>query len=264
VLNDARRDLGFMMAPKITIDQTGPATAKPGDVVTYTAKITNTGGGPAIAPLFEGTNPDGSVSTSDLGIVTVGSESNEVRSFTVPANACPGDFTKAAASLKFKDFPGQALVADATTTLQILDVAAPSFDLTLSPDTLWSPNHELVKITATITSTDNCDSHPVVTLVSITSNEPETGFLGQCDRGPDIADAAFGTDDRTFSLRAERGTGHGSTGRVYTVTYKVTDTSGNSTTKTATVTVPNSQGGNVIDSLTRCSPSVQAAVSEGR
>jgi len=72
-----------------------------------------------------------------------------------------------------------------------------------------------------------------VTLVSITSNEPGTGG---------VQNAAFGTDDRAFQLQAERDTGHGSTGLVYTITYKVTDNSGNSTLQTATVTVPANQG----------------------
>jgi hypothetical protein len=48
----------------------------------------------------------------------------------------------------------------------------------------------------------------------------------------------LGTDDRAFALRAERGTGQGSTGRVYTITYRATDTSGNASDATATVTVP--------------------------
>jgi len=238
LLNDARRDLGSMTAPAITLDQTGPATAKPGDVVSYSVKITNTGGGPAITPLFEGTNPDGTVATSDLGLATVGFESTELRSFTVPANACPGDFTSAAASLKFKDFPGQELSAGATTPLQILDVSAPTFDVSLSPNVLSPPDHKFVDITATLTFSDNCDRNPTVTLVSITSNEPSN------NKDPDIQGAEFGTDDRTFALRAERDTGHGLIGRVYTVTYRVTDQAGNATTRTATVTVPADSGGN--------------------
>ena len=98
-------------------------------------------------------------------------------------------------------------------------------------------------MTATITVTDNCDPHPTVKLVSIISNEPETGILGNGDKGPDIEGAALGTDDRTFSLRAERGTGGQSTGRVYTITYRATDTSGNTRDVTATVTVPTSNSG---------------------
>ncbi len=100
---------------------------------------------------------------------------------------------------------------------------------------LWPPNHKLVEVTATIASADNCDASPTVTLVSITSNEPAN------DKEPDVDGAAFGTDDRAFSLRAERETGHGRTGRVYTVTYRVTDRSGNATIETATVTA--NQGG---------------------
>jgi hypothetical protein len=71
----------------------------------------------------------------------------------------------------------------------------------------------------------------------LTSNEPPN------NKDPDIAGAAFGTDDRMFSLRSERGTGNGSPGRIYTVTYRVTDKSGNATVKSAIVTVPTSNSG---------------------
>ncbi|HET7144092.1 MAG TPA: hypothetical protein VFI68_08750, partial [Anaerolineales bacterium] len=61
--------------------------------------------------------------------------------------------------------------------------------------------------------------------------------------GPDILGAAFGTDDRLFSLRSERGSGGQNTGRVYTITYRATDNSGNNTEATATVKVPTSSSG---------------------
>ena len=80
--------------------------------------------------------------------------------------------------------------------------------------------------------------------MSVTSNEPESGFLGNGDKGPDIQGAAIGTDDRAFSLRSERGTGGQSTGRVYTITYRATDASGNTKDAVATVTVPTSNSGN--------------------
>ena len=52
---------------------------------------------------------------------------------------------------------------------------------------------------------------------------------------PDIVDATLGTDDRNLLLRAERsGTGNG---RVYTITYRAIDGSGNAVTSQATVTV---------------------------
>ena len=87
------------------------------------------------------------------------SELTRSRSFAIPANACPGDFTSASASMTFKDFAGQSLTAAATTPLQILDVAPPTVDVSLSPNVLWPPDHKFVDVTATITSRDNCDSN---------------------------------------------------------------------------------------------------------
>lgn len=236
-IEDARRFMSGMMAPLVAIDQSGPATARPGEVVSYDVRVTNTGRGPALSTMLQTTHPDGSIATFDLGAVSVGAELSRLTTFTVPANACPGDLTSARASASFTDFPGTELTATGTTPLQILDVAPPAFEVSLSPNILWPPNHKFVDVTTTLTSTDNCDRSPAVTLVSITSNEPAD------KKEPDIQGAAFGTDDRTFSLRAERETGHDRTGRVYTVTYRVTDASNNATVKSATVTVPANNGG---------------------
>jgi uncharacterized repeat protein (TIGR01451 family) len=230
-------------APSIALSETGPATARPGDVLSYTITGSNSGHGPALASVLQTRNPDGAVATSDVGIVTVGSAFTRSTSFTVPVSACPGDLNGAGAALVYRDFAGVTHTASTALPLQIVDVAAPTVTVTLSPSAIWPPNHQMEPVTATVTATDNCDPQPTVTLVSITSNEPAEGFLGQGDRGPDVEGAAFGTDDRAFSVRAERGTGHGSTGRVYTVTYRVTDRSGNSTVSTATVTVPANNGG---------------------
>ncbi|MFZ2170645.1 MAG: hypothetical protein WAW61_13540 [Methylococcaceae bacterium] len=163
---------------------------------------------------------------------------NRTNTFTVPDDACPGDFTAATASVTFKDFVSNELAASGSAPLQILDAIPPSLTVTVSPSTLWPPDHKFRDITATLTVTDHCDQNPKVTLVSVTSNEPETGFLGNGDQGPDIQGAGLGTDDRLFSLRSERGTGGQNTGRVYTITYRASDTSGNTTETKATVTVP--------------------------
>ena len=136
------------------------------------------------------------------------------------------------ALLTFKNVAGDVLTASAASPLQILDVQGPAVNVSVTPNVLWPPNHKFVDVTATITATDNCDPNPTVTLVSVTSSDPGTGF---------VQGAAFGTDDRFFQLQSERDTGHGSTGRVYTIAYKVTDISGNSTLQTATVTVPANQ-----------------------
>ncbi len=118
--------------------------------------------------------------------------------------------------------------------LDVCDEVAPTLDVSVTPDMLWPPNHKYVTVVPTITVNDDFDPNPVVTLVSVVSNEPDDG-LGDGDTPDDIVI----NPDGTFSLRAERsGTGNG---RIYTITYEATDACGNSTQATATVTVPHSQ-----------------------
>ena len=115
------------------------------------------------------------------------------------------------------------------------DAVPPLVEVSVTPDTLWPPNHKYVTVQATVDVSDNIDPNPTLTLVSVTSNEPDNG-LGDGDTPDDIVIVG----DFTFKLRAERsGTGDG---RIYTITYQVTDACGNSTIATATVTVPHSRG----------------------
>ena len=120
--------------------------------------------------------------------------------------------------------------------LSVCDEIAPVFDaVSVTPETLWPANHKYVDVTATVEVSDNFDLNPVVSLVSVTSNEPDNG-LGDGDTANDIVIV----DTFHFKLRAER-SGNGS-GRVYTITYKVTDACGNFTTSSVTVSVPKSKG----------------------
>jgi uncharacterized repeat protein (TIGR01451 family) len=123
-------------------------------------------------------------------------------------------------------------------TTQVVDTTPPQLTVTASPAQLWAPNHTLVTINVAVNVIDVCDDSPDVRLVRVTSNE---GTLadGSGHTSPDVAGAAFGTDDRTFQLRAERSGING--GRIYTVTYEAVDRSGNVTTATTTVTVVKSQ-----------------------
>ena len=109
---------------------------------------------------------------------------------------------------------------------------APTATVTLSKTSLWPANHKYVTVDASfVTSSDTAS----VTLVSVTSNEPDNG-LGDGDTANDIVIV----DNDTVKVRAERA-GNGE-GRVYTFTYLVTNTCGATTTVTVTVTVPLNQG----------------------
>jgi|GEM_PF-1282592 len=134
--------------------------------------------------------------------------------------------------------PG-GLSSSASTQLTIQDTTAPGLSVSLSPNSLWPPNHKLVPISAMVSASDACSANPAVRLVSIVSNEPDED-TGDGDQPYDIQSinggtVPFGTDVRSFQLRAER-SGSG-TGRIYTVTYSATDAAGNSTSASAVVVV---------------------------
>jgi hypothetical protein len=109
-------------------------------------------------------------------------------------------------------------------TISVQDTTPPEFEMSVSPAVLWPPNGKMVKITPTYAVSDLCDEQPEVFIVEITMNE-----VGNVNDDIQI------TDGYIF-LRAER-IGKG-TGRVYTITYKAVDNSGNETVQSATVTVP--------------------------
>ena len=100
-----------------------------------------------------------------------------------------------------------------------------------SPNLLKPPNHRLVPVTVSVSDSDNCDPNPVCSIISVTSNEPDTG-CGSGDKPNDIQNIS----GLTVQLRAER-CGTLKTGRIYTITVQCTDASGNSSTGTTTVTV---------------------------
>lgn len=119
---------------------------------------------------------------------------------------------------------------DVDRSFNVLDTTPPTITrLTVSPSQIWPLNKAMVPVTVTVTASDNADPAPVCQLVTIASNEPIT------------ANDALITGPLTASLRAARlGSGHG---RVYTLTVRCADASGNTVTGTVSVTVPHDQSG---------------------
>lgn len=111
------------------------------------------------------------------------------------------------------------------------DTEPPVVTVTVSPGELWPANHRAVPITVHVAATDNKDPNPIIALESITSSEPDNG-VGD---GGTEADITVGADG-SILLRAERsGTGPG---RIYTITYRAVDASGNVGFGSAEVVVP--------------------------
>jgi hypothetical protein len=124
------------------------------------------------------------------------------------------------------------LSAKAMTHVTVLDTVSPTLKVSLSPSYLRPPNHKLVQVTATVLVSDVCDANPTVQLVSITSTDPiDADDMQAVGGGP----VPFGTDVRSFLLGAELN--RDGSDRVYTVTYKAKDASGNTTVASAQVEV---------------------------
>jgi predicted extracellular nuclease len=112
--------------------------------------------------------------------------------------------------------------------LGVCDEIDPEISIVLGEDLLWPPDHRYREVTATVTVTDNFDTTPTVTLVSVTSDEADNG-----DDDGDTVDDIVIIDDYTIHLRAER-SGSGD-GRVYTITYSGHRRLRDTTVGTATV-----------------------------
>ncbi|QNK59584.1 OmpL47-type beta-barrel domain-containing protein [Paenibacillus sp. PAMC21692] len=135
-------------------------------------------------------------------------------------------------TLEFYSKDGAGNVESAKALTVRIDTAAPEATLVANPESIWPPNGKLHDIQVTVDASDAGSGVASVTLVSIVSNE-------QVAIGTDIVDADFGTDDREFRLRANRA--GGGNGRVYTITYVITDIAGHTATETVEVRVPHNQ-----------------------
>ena len=99
----------------------------------------------------------------------------------------------------------------------------------------------MVLVTATVTASDNCDTAPVIELVSVTMNENDEVFTYDPNYDFNVSDGDTSgdiqvVDDFNFYLRCERS--GKSDGRIYTITYRAFDASGNESTANVEVLVP--------------------------
>lgn len=113
------------------------------------------------------------------------------------------------------------------------DTEGPTIHMAVSPTRIWSPNHKMVKVVSGAYATDACSSSNVFG-ITVTSNEPVNG-PGDGNTAPDWNVVANSNGTYDVWVRAERSGNR--TGRIYTITARAVDSSGNVSTRTATVEV---------------------------
>lgn len=134
---------------------------------------------------------------------------------------------------KYKDEYGNT--SSQTQTVIVKDVTPPTItSVTATPNILWSPNHKMIPVSIDAVVQDNCDPNPIITIHSISSNEPVNG-TGDGDTAPDWEI----TGSNVVYLRAERSAK--GNGRIYTISVKCTDINGLSSYGEVTVTVPHNK-----------------------
>ena len=103
-----------------------------------------------------------------------------------------------------------------------------------TPAVLWPANHKMVPVTVSYDLGNLCTVDPVTVALAVSSSEPANGVGdGTTELDWVVVDAHH------VLLRAERSGLND--GRVYTVTITATDSRGNVTTQTVTVTVPHNK-----------------------
>jgi uncharacterized protein YdeI (BOF family) len=136
-------------------------------------------------------------------------------------------------TIEYKSFDIAGNIENSNSFVVKIDKTAPTLKVSVDKPVLQVPNHKMVDIKASLVSGDNLSDVDSVFLESIKVNEASAA-------PSDIQGAEYGTNDVNFSLRSERnGTGNG---RVYTITYLVTDKAGNTYRASAIVTVPRGLG----------------------
>jgi hypothetical protein len=114
---------------------------------------------------------------------------------------------------------------------------------------MWPPNHAYQTFNVTdfvASASSSCDTSVDVNDVviqKVSSDEPEENPAGA--DGNTLNDIVIAPDCKSVQLRRERD--GNLNGRVYTITFKVTDSFGNSTTATVKVFVPINNNGTAVD-----------------
>jgi uncharacterized repeat protein (TIGR01451 family) len=228
----------------LAVVKTGPALVTEGETFTYGLTVTNNGPANATSVVVTDALPASSTfvsasagCTHSSGTVTcaVGSlaaGASVSRSITVVAGSAGGSLTNTATVSAFQFDPEAS--NNSSTVVTVLNHNPVCAEVTAG-GILWPPNHKMRL--RTLSGAFDPDGDPIVTTVTgVTQDEP---LNGKAD-GNTSPDARPGPASNQVWLRAER-SGLGD-GRVYRISFTVTDGLGGECTDVVTVGVPHDRG----------------------
>ena len=211
-------------APTTTTDPADQSVCQGTD-----AHFSTTAGG--TGPFHYAWTLDGSPFNGDSSSITVPTGSLSVGNHTVTVTTS-----------------GTCGTATQSATLTVTS-ATPVINLSTTSVTMWPPNHQYQTFNVSdfvSSATAGCDSHDVtssVVIQKVSSDELEDNPTGM--DGSTLNDIVIAPDCKSVQLRRERD--GGLNGRVYTITFKVTDNFGNTGTATVKVNVPVNHNGTAVD-----------------
>ncbi|HKQ38791.1 MAG TPA: hypothetical protein VJ063_11990, partial [Verrucomicrobiae bacterium] len=135
------------------------------------------------------------------------------------------------------------------TAILTVSAGTPVINLHTTSATMWPPNHQYqtFNVSDFVSSANaGCGGGDItnsVVIQKVSSDEPEDNASG--GDGNTLNDIVIAANCKSVQLRRERD--GGKNGRVYTITFKVTDSFGNTATATVKVSVPINNGGSAVD-----------------
>jgi hypothetical protein len=139
--------------------------------------------------------------------------------------------------------------SETQTAILTVNNGTPVITLSSNSATMWPPTHayQTFNITDFVASaSSSCDASVDindVVIQKVSSDEPEENPAGA--DGNTLNDIVIAANCKSVQLRRERD--GNLNGRVYTITFKVSDSFGNSTTATVKVSVPINNNGTAVD-----------------
>lgn len=135
------------------------------------------------------------------------------------------------------------------TAILTVTGGTPVINLITNSATMWPPNHQYQTFNVSdfvSSATAGCSGGNItnsVVIQKVSSDEPEDNASG--GDGNTLNDIVIAANCKSVQLRRERD--GGLNGRVYRITFKVTDSFGNTATATVKVSVPINNGGSAVD-----------------